>query len=143
MKIHEFQAKHILRQFGVRIPRGEVAETPNRAREIAEKIGPRVVVKAQIHAGGRGKGGGVKLAATPDEAEKGAERVRQKLDEYCTEFEGPDLGKKLSVSVGIAGSEEHMAEAKDMLTAADNAMYKAKEKGGNCCVTLQPSPAGA
>ncbi len=69
MKIHEFQAKHILKQFGVRIPRGEVAETPHRAREIAEKIGPRVVVKAQIHAGGRGKGGGVKLAATPDEAE--------------------------------------------------------------------------
>ena len=70
MKIHEFQAKSILSRFGVRIPRGEVATTPAEARTISEKIGPRVVVKAQIHAGGRGKGGGVKLAANPAEAEK-------------------------------------------------------------------------
>ena len=70
MKIHEFQAKSILSRYGVRIPRGEVANTPAEARAIAEKIGPRVVVKAQIHAGGRGKGGGVKLAATPAEAER-------------------------------------------------------------------------
>ena len=70
MKIHEFQAKSILTRYGVRIPRGDVATTPAEARAIAEKIGPRVVVKAQIHAGGRGKGGGVKLAATPAEAER-------------------------------------------------------------------------
>jgi len=70
MKIHEFQAKSILSRFGVRIPRGEVATTPAEARTISEKIGPRVVVKAQIHAGGRGKGGGVKLAVNPAEAEK-------------------------------------------------------------------------
>ena len=69
MKIHEYQAKGILDKFGVRVPRGEVAETAAEARAIAERIGPRVVVKAQIHAGGRGKGGGVKLAATPAEAE--------------------------------------------------------------------------
>ena len=70
MKIHEYQAKKILSQYGVQIPRGEVAETPAKVREIAEKIGGRVVLKAQIHAGGRGKGGGIKLAANPDEAEK-------------------------------------------------------------------------
>jgi succinyl-CoA synthetase beta subunit len=70
MKIHEFQAKSILARYGVRIPRGDVATTPAEARAIAEKIGLRVVVKAQIHAGGRGKGGGVKLAATPAEAER-------------------------------------------------------------------------
>lgn len=75
MKIHEFQAKQILKKFKVRIPRGEVAETPARALEIANEIGPRVVVKAQIHAGGRGKGGGVKLAATPQEAEKLAQEI--------------------------------------------------------------------
>jgi len=75
MKIHEFQAKQILARFGVRVPRGEVAETPEAARAIAERIGPRVVVKAQIHAGGRGKGGGVKLAATPAEAEALAGRM--------------------------------------------------------------------
>jgi len=75
MKIHEFQAKEILSKFGVHIPKGEVAETPGQAREIASKIGPRVVVKAQVHAGGRGKGGGVKLANNPEEAEKLANEI--------------------------------------------------------------------
>src|SRR5215468_8223156 len=70
MKIHEYQAKQILARYGVRIPRGEVAHTKEEARAIAEKLGGTVVVKAQIHAGGRGKGGGVKLAKTPDEAEQ-------------------------------------------------------------------------
>jgi len=75
MKIHEFQSKEILSKFGVPIPKGEVAETPGQAREIASKIGPRVVVKAQVHAGGRGKGGGVKLANNPEEAEKLANEI--------------------------------------------------------------------
>jgi succinyl-CoA synthetase beta subunit len=75
MKIHEYQAKEILKTFGVRIPRGEVAETPADAKKIAEDIGPKVVVKAQIHAGGRGKGGGVKLAQNPDEAERIAQEI--------------------------------------------------------------------
>jgi succinyl-CoA synthetase beta subunit len=70
MKIHEYQGKQILARYGVRIPRGEVAQTKAEARAIAERLGGAVVVKAQIHAGGRGKGGGVKLAKTPDEAEK-------------------------------------------------------------------------
>ncbi len=69
MKIHEYQAKQILSKFGVQTPKGEVAFTPAEAKKIADKIGPRVVVKAQIHAGGRGKGGGVKIANTPQEAE--------------------------------------------------------------------------
>ncbi len=75
MKIHEFQAKGILARFGVPVPKGEVAGTPRQAREIAGRIGPRVVVKAQIHAGGRGKGGGVKVAANPAEAEDLARRM--------------------------------------------------------------------
>lgn len=69
MKIHEHQAKQILDKYGVRIPQGEVADSPPRAREIAAKIGPKVVLKAQVHAGGRGKGGGIKLAKNPQEAE--------------------------------------------------------------------------
>jgi succinyl-CoA synthetase beta subunit len=69
MKIHEYQAKQILARHGVRIPRGELAETPAQARAAAEKLGSRVVLKAQIHAGGRGKGGGIKLAGSPAEAE--------------------------------------------------------------------------
>lgn len=69
MKIHEYQAKQILARYGVRIPRGDVADTPAAARAIAERLGSRVVLKAQIHAGGRGKGGGIKLADSPAEAE--------------------------------------------------------------------------
>jgi succinyl-CoA synthetase beta subunit len=75
MKIHEFQAKKILHKFGVRIPQGEVTDSPEQAKKIAEKIGPKVVIKAQIHAGGRGKGGGVKLASNPDEAKKIADEI--------------------------------------------------------------------
>ena len=75
MKIHEYQAKQILNQYGVQIPQGEVADTVSKAREIAEKIGPKVVLKAQVHAGGRGKGGGIKLAGTPQEAEKIAKEM--------------------------------------------------------------------
>lgn len=75
MKIHEYQAKQILKKYGLRIPKGEVAETPFKAREIAEKVGPKVVLKAQVHAGGRGKGGGIKLASSPQEAEKTAQEM--------------------------------------------------------------------
>jgi succinyl-CoA synthetase beta subunit len=70
MKIHEYQAKAILSRHGVPVPRGEVAFNASEAREIASRLGTSiVVVKAQIHAGGRGKGGGVKLAKSPKEAE--------------------------------------------------------------------------
>ncbi|OGD18902.1 MAG: succinate--CoA ligase subunit beta [Candidatus Aminicenantes bacterium RBG_13_59_9] len=68
MKIHEYQAKQILKQYGVAIPRGEVAETADAAKQIAGKLGGPVVLKAQIHAGGRGKGGGIKVAKSPEEA---------------------------------------------------------------------------
>ena len=68
MKVHEYQAKSILARYGVTVPRGEVTDSPAQAREIAKRLGGRVVVKAQIHAGGRGKGGGVKLANDPEQA---------------------------------------------------------------------------
>ena len=68
MKIHEYQAKEILRRYGVATPRGQVAESADEVAAIAEDLGGRCVVKAQIHAGGRGKGGGVKLAGSPEEA---------------------------------------------------------------------------
>lgn len=69
MNLHEYQAKTLLRQHGVPIPPGEVASTPVEARNIAERIGKTVVVKAQVLTGGRGKAGGVRLAASPDNAE--------------------------------------------------------------------------
>jgi len=76
MKIHEYQAKAILAKYGVPVPRGEVVFKKEEARRAAQKLGaPVVVVKAQIHAGGRGKGGGVKLARSVDEAQSLAERI--------------------------------------------------------------------
>jgi succinyl-CoA synthetase beta subunit len=68
MNIHEYQAKEFLRQFGVAIPTGQVARDEEEARKITSGFGGQAVIKAQIHAGGRGKGGGVKFAKTPDEA---------------------------------------------------------------------------
>ena len=70
MKIHEYQAKALFAAHGLPVPRGEVAFNAADARAIAGRLGGRVVVKAEIHAGGRGKGGGVKLADGPDEAER-------------------------------------------------------------------------
>jgi succinyl-CoA synthetase beta subunit len=75
VNIHEFQAKEILRAEGVPIPPGEVATTPEQAEAIARRMGGMVVVKAQVHAGGRGKAGGVKLARTPSEAREIASRI--------------------------------------------------------------------
>jgi succinyl-CoA synthetase beta subunit len=76
MKIHEYQAKAILATFGVPVPRGEVVLKKDEARAAAQRLGTNVVVvKAQIHAGGRGKAGGVKLAKSPDEALLNAEQI--------------------------------------------------------------------
>jgi succinyl-CoA synthetase beta subunit len=75
LNIHEYQAKEIFRAAGIPIPPGEVATTPEEAERIARKFGGTVVVKAQVHTGGRGKAGGVKLAKTPEEAREVAQRI--------------------------------------------------------------------
>ncbi|HEV2131773.1 MAG TPA: ADP-forming succinate--CoA ligase subunit beta [Longimicrobiaceae bacterium] len=75
MNIHEYQAKEIFREHGIPVPPGEVATTPEEAQRIAEKFGGTVVVKAQVHAGGRGKAGGVKLAKSAEEAREHASRI--------------------------------------------------------------------
>jgi succinyl-CoA synthetase beta subunit len=75
MKIHEYQAKALLARHGVPVPRGEVANTPEEAEAIAKELGGSVVVKAQIHAGGRGKGGGVKVAKDSAEAHEIAGKI--------------------------------------------------------------------
>ena len=75
MKIHEYQAKQILKRFGIDVPKGDVAFSPKEAGGVAARLGGRCVVKAQIHAGGRGKGGGVKIAADADEAERLARQM--------------------------------------------------------------------
>jgi succinyl-CoA synthetase beta subunit len=75
VRIHEYQAKAILRGFGVPVPKGDVADSPAVARTVAERLGGKVVVKAQVHAGGRGKAGGIKVATTPAEAEAAARAI--------------------------------------------------------------------
>jgi succinyl-CoA synthetase beta subunit len=97
MKIHEYQAKTVLARYGVPIPRGEVALNAVEAGEIARRLGgPIVVVKAQIHAGGRGKGGGVKLAKSADEAEAIARQmIGMTLVTHQTGPEGRVVGRVL------------------------------------------------
>ena len=75
MNLHEYQARDILRRHGILVPEGEVVTTATAARAAAERLGGSVVVKAQVHAGGRGKAGGVKLAKDPAEAEAVAGRI--------------------------------------------------------------------
>ena len=75
MKVHEYQAKEILARYGVPVPKGKVARTADEAAAIAEELGVPVVVKAQIHAGGRGKGGGIKLASDAGEARAAAGEI--------------------------------------------------------------------
>jgi succinyl-CoA synthetase beta subunit len=90
MKIHEYQGKDLLRKYGVPVPRGIVARTPEEAYQAARELAtPVVVVKAQIHAGGRGKGGGVKLAKSPEEARDIAQQMLgMKLVTHQTGAEG-------------------------------------------------------
>jgi succinyl-CoA synthetase beta subunit len=102
LRIHEYQAKELLKEFDISIPRGELAETPEQARMIAERLSAgTVVVKAQIHAGGRGKGGGVKLARTPHEAENLAGQILgMKLVTPQTGPEGKQV-RKILLEEGI------------------------------------------
>ncbi len=75
MKVHEYQAKEIFADYGIPIPPGQVADTPGQVREIAARVGPPVMVKAQVHVGGRGKAGGIKLARTVDQAGELSEKI--------------------------------------------------------------------
>src|SRR5216684_7801343 len=97
MKIHEYQGKELLKRFGVAVPRGLVARSPEEAYQAAKELGTDVVVvKAQIHAGGRGKGGGVKLAKSPDKARELAQAMLgMKLVTHQTGPEGREVQKVL------------------------------------------------
>lgn len=101
MNIHEYQAKEILRRFGIPVPRGRVASTAQEAKTIAREMGGRCVIKAQIHAGGRGKAGGIKLAGSPDEAEKKAREILgKKLVTHQTAPQGREV-RQILVEEGL------------------------------------------
>src|SRR5918911_4303959 len=93
MKIHEYQAKAILKRYGVPVPQGEVVFSAAEATDAARRLGGgTVVVKAQIHAGGRGKGGGVKVVNGPEEAEQAAQKmIGLNLVTYQTGPHGPKV----------------------------------------------------
>jgi succinyl-CoA synthetase beta subunit len=131
MKIHEYQGKAVLAGFGVPVPKGKVAYTEKEAVEIAKELGPPVVVKAQIHAGGRGKGGGVKLARTAEEAESLAKAMLgMTLKTHQTGPEGRVVRRVLiEDGVDLAGAREmYLAIVVDR--ASGGAVFMASSQGG-------------
>jgi len=96
MKIHEYQAKALLTQFGIPVPEGTIASEPSEAMEIATSLEGKVVIKAQVYAGGRGKAGGIKLASEPEEAERLAgQMIGTMLVTHQTGKEGVPIHKVL------------------------------------------------
>ena len=107
MKIHEYQAKSILAKYGVPVPQGEVVDTADAAAQVAGRLGGAVsVVKAQIHAGGRGKGGGVKVVKSADDARAAAEKILgMNLVTHQTGPRGQRVGRVL-VEQGLSIARE-------------------------------------
>jgi succinyl-CoA synthetase beta subunit len=130
LKIHEYQAKEILRQFGVPVPRGIPAFTVQEAVEAAQKLGGAVwVVKAQIHAGGRGKGGGVKLARSIDEVKQLAgEILGMQLITHQTGAEGQKV-RRLLIEEGAAIAKEYYVSAVTDRASQRVAMIVSSEGG--------------
>jgi len=131
MKIHEYQAKELLRGYGIPVPRGKAAATPEEARKAAEELKGKTVVKAQIHAGGRGKGGGVKPAASPDEAFAAARAILGM--QLVTHQTGPEGKKVRSVLVEEASAirkELYLSLVVDRSKGRECVVFMASEAGG-------------
>jgi succinyl-CoA synthetase beta subunit len=129
MRIHEYQAKALLRGFGVPVPKGDVADTPDAARAVAERLGGKVVVKAQVHAGGRGKAGGIRVAASPVAAEAAAREILgMRLKTPQTPPEGIVVQKVLVEEAFPVARELYLAVTVDREAGAPLVM--ASEAGG-------------
>jgi succinyl-CoA synthetase beta subunit len=110
LNIHEYQAKEILEKFGLPVPKARVATTPAEAKAIAQELGGNVVVKAQVHAGGRGKAGGVKLASSPEEAETyAAGMLGTMLVTHQTGPEGVPVGKVMVAEATDIANELYLS----------------------------------
>ncbi|MDP2726725.1 MAG: acetate--CoA ligase family protein, partial [Dehalococcoidia bacterium] len=129
MKVHEYQAKDILRQYGVPVPRGGLAETPQDAARVAAEIGGAVAVKAQVHAGGRGKAGGIRLASGSEEAERIAgEMLGMRLVTHQTGPQGVLVRKLLVEEAARPVRELYLGMVIDR--AAEMSVMMASEAGG-------------
>ncbi len=129
MKIHEYQAKQILARFGVNVPRGEVVYSPEEARSVADRLGGTVVVKAQIHAGGRGKAGGVRVAHGSMQAERFAGEILGK--KLVTPQTGPEgrVVRRVLIEEGLEIARElYLGIVIDRATARP--VFMASSKGG-------------
>lgn len=139
MKIHEYQAKEILAEYGVPVPQGEVATTPEEAKVIAERLGGTVAIKAQVHVGGRGKAGGIKVAKNPDDAyEKASEILGMDIKGLTVEKvlveEGAEIDREFYLGIvqdratkapALMVSAEGGVEIEEVARAKPEAIYKA------------------
>ena len=129
MKIHEYQSKDIFSRYGIPIPEGSVAHTPEEAAEIAAELGGRAVVKAQVHAGGRGKAGGIKVVNSPEEAAAAADAmIGTSLVTFQTGPEGSPIRSVLVEEVVDVETELYVGMAID--GAAEGIVVIASAAGG-------------
>ena len=129
MKVHEYQAKEILAKYGIPVPRGSVASTPPEAASIASDLGGNAVVKAQVHAGGRGKAGGIKVVPSPKEAEEAAQALLStSLVTHQTGSEGVPVRSVLVEEAVEAERELYLGMVID--GAAEGVVAIASEAGG-------------
>ena len=129
MKIHEYQAKAIFSGYGIPVPEGGVASTPQEAREIAQRLGGKAVVKAQVHAGGRGKAGGIKVVDSPEAAEQAAASLLgTRIVTHQTGPEGVPVGKVLVEEVAPVERELYLGIVVDGSARAP--VIIASEAGG-------------
>ena len=129
MKIHEYQAKEMFAKYGIPVPKGGVASTPAEANKIAAELGGRVVIKAQVYAGGRGKGGGIKTAQSLNEVEKLAgEIIGMQLITHQTSPNGVPVNKVLVEEEGAIAGELYLGIVID--SAKGMPVIMASEAGG-------------
>lgn len=129
MKIHEYQAKEMFAKYGIPVPKGGVASTPAEANKIAAELGGRVVIKAQVYAGGRGKGGGIKTAQSLNEVEKLAgEIIGMQLITHQTSANGVPVDKVLVEEEGAIAGELYLGIVID--SAKGMPVIMASEAGG-------------
>ncbi len=129
MKIHEYQAKALMTQYSIPVPRGKVASNPAEAREVAAEIGCEVVIKAQVYAGGRGKAGGIKTVSNPEKAEEATSQlIGTRLVTHQTGPEGAPVSKVLVEEASDVARELYLSIVVD--GASHLPMMISSEAGG-------------